>query len=223
MVRSNGAALSSRARSAACRAASRSAKADSMASRAALTASPIVLRSSAGTPALPRKRPVSSPFFPKSSAFRARRRVSSVSSASWAWKRVRRRSRSRRMSDPSSGAIGRVHRLREAGPIGGVPDSLRGSSLRSELGELLEGRRVVLCDRGQHLAVELDARLLQVAHEARVAGAVVAAGSVDAGNPKATKVALAQLAADVGVNPALVEAVDCLAEARPAPTDETLV
>src|SRR5690606_21111393 len=101
--------------------------------------------------------------------------------------------------------------------------SLGCAGLQSKLGQLLESSSIVLGDGGQDLAVELDPRLLQAADELGVAGAVLAAGSVDARDPQAAEIALTQLAAHVGVDPALVEAVDGLAKARTTPADESLV
>src|SRR6478672_8151695 len=58
---------------------------------------------------------------------------------------------------------------------------------------------VVHGDVRQHLAVQGDAGLHQAVHEAAVADAVDARGGVDARDPQRTELALALLAADVGV------------------------
>src|SRR6187402_3342447 len=184
---------------------SRAAKAVSRSSRARLTCSPTSRRISAGTLPMPRKRAVSSPFFPMNSA-RAFRKVSSSELAS-------RSCPYRALSCSRPSAISLT-----------AFDTLSNSRCRlaGQVGQLLEGRRIMHGQVGQNLAVQIDARILQSAHEARIGGAVVAAGSIDALNPQATKVALAQLAASVGVNPALVEAMQSLLKAVLAAAVKTL-
>src|SRR5690606_14289562 len=60
----------------------------------------------------------------------------------------------------------------------------------------------------EDLAVDADVRLLEGANQAGVRRPVRASGRVDAGHPQAAEVALAQLAADVGVLPGLVDRLD---------------
>ena len=68
-----------------------------------------------------------------------------------------------------------------------------------DLHELGESRSVVDSDVGQHLAVQVDVRLLQAADELGVGHAVHAGSRVDTGDPQGTEVALTQLTADIGV------------------------
>ena len=63
-----------------------------------------------------------------------------------------------------------------------------------------EGRGVVDGELGEHLAVDLDASLLQAVHQLGVAQVVHPGAGVDAGDPQAAEVALLELAADVGVS-----------------------
>src|SRR5690606_21452044 len=81
---------------------------------------------------------------------------------------------------------------------------------RRQLGQLLEGGGVVDRHVRQDLAIELDARTVQRPHQPRIAGAVLAAGGVDPGDPKPAEIPLAQLAADVGVLPGLPQDADRL-------------
>ena len=63
--------------------------------------------------------------------------------------------------------------------------------------------RVADCDIGQHLAIELDIRLLERRHQLAVCRAVQAGRSVDAGDPQLAQIALAYAAVTSGVPQAL--------------------
>ncbi len=67
-------------------------------------------------------------------------------------------------------------------------------SLRKSLLHLaydsLESLGVVHCEVGEHLAVDLDASLVKVTHQLRVAHAFETSGSVDTLNPQCTEGAL---------------------------------
>src|SRR3954447_5554251 len=77
--------------------------------------------------------------------------------------------------------------------------SLSGRGLPGCLHESAERLGVAHGDVGQNLAVQLDSGQLEPVHELRVAHAVELGGSVDAGDPQATEVALAVAAVAVGV------------------------
>ena len=75
-------------------------------------------------------------------------------------------------------------------------------ALESSLGLFHQGGEGGLVgdgDLGEHLAVELDAGLLQAVHEAAVVDAVHLAGGADAGDPQTAEIALLQLAAHIGI------------------------
>src|SRR5688572_4180662 len=69
------------------------------------------------------------------------------------------------------------------------------------LRDRLKRDRVADRDLGEHLAVQLDAGLVQRAHELRVAHADRAGRRVDAHDPQRTEVPLANLARAVHVHP----------------------
>src|SRR4029077_17443424 len=79
-----------------------------------------------------------------------------------------------------------------------------GGASRAELGldlsgELREGRLVGPRKIRQHLAIDLDGRLLQAVHERRVGHPVLAHGGVDPRDPQGAKLALALLAVAVRI------------------------
>src|SRR5690606_7727180 len=74
-----------------------------------------------------------------------------------------------------------------------------GQALLRRLDEASERRRVVHRQIGENLAVDLDARRLEAAHELAVGGVVGSRGGVDPHDPEPTEVALARLAVPAGV------------------------
>ena len=70
---------------------------------------------------------------------------------------------------------------------------------RACLGKTSERLRVAHGDVREHLAVDLDAGLLQAVHELAVGHALVPRRGVDAGDPEPAEVALAVAAVAVGV------------------------
>src|ERR687895_1932514 len=76
---------------------------------------------------------------------------------------------------------------------------LRSHGLPGPVGKAPEGLRVADGDVGQHLAVDLDAGLLQAVHELAVRHALLARGRVDADDPQPPEVTLAVAAVAVGV------------------------
>src|SRR5204863_8604412 len=67
------------------------------------------------------------------------------------------------------------------------------------LAALAERRQVVHGEVGEHLAVHLDAGLLETVDQAAVAQPELARAGVDAHDPERAEIALLLLAADVGV------------------------
>src|SRR5437868_5929367 len=91
-----------------------------------------------------------------------------------------------------------VHcRQRKGGPFFGPPGKwsrwvwLGRRTLPGKLDE--SAKRIAVADRdlGEHLAVHLDAGLLQAVHQLRIAQPLLAGGGVDADDPEAAEVALA--------------------------------
>jgi hypothetical protein len=76
----------------------------------------------------------------------------------------------------------------------------------------LKASRIAQCDVCEHLAVELDACLLQTAHQLRVAHAHEASPRVDARDPKSAVVATALTTAAVSSCPSVPDLLDRIAE-----------
>src|SRR5215210_3982053 len=84
-------------------------------------------------------------------------------------------------------------------------DRLSGRGLPGFLGKTSERLGVADGDVREHLAVELDAGLLEAVHELAVAHALLAGGGVDAHDPELAKVPLLVAAVAVGVSVRLEE------------------
>src|SRR5215207_8128479 len=87
----------------------------------------------------------------------------------------------------------------------GFRNRLSGRGLPGFLGKTSERLGVADGDVREHLAVELDAGLLQAVHELAVAHALLAGGGVDAHDPEPAEVALLVAAVAVGVGVRLYE------------------
>src|SRR5919198_659233 len=104
------------------------------------------------------------------------------------------------------GGVGHINEKRRP-PCGAAPgEALRrsvcssaGRRLAGALGKASEGLAVADGDVGQHLAVQLEAGLLDPVHEARVGQAVLAGGGIDARDPQPAEVPLAVAAVAVRV------------------------
>src|SRR5437899_8344692 len=70
-----------------------------------------------------------------------------------------------------------------------------------KLDNLVKGRRIVDCDLGQRLPIQLDVGVLQAADELAVAQATHPAGGVDADDPEPAEFALADPAVTESVTP----------------------
>src|SRR5690606_30942309 len=96
--------------------------------------------------------------------------------------------------------------------------------LLSERDQLMKRLLIPHGQIGQHLAVDLDSRLLQARNEAAVRQAVLAGRGVDPGDPKLPKLPLAHPAVAVGVHQRLhhllVGRTEELALASPIPLGE---
>src|SRR5438477_7907429 len=96
---------------------------------------------------------------------------------------------------------------------------LRGRSGGRDPRQIAERARLAHGEIGQHLAVEVDARLLQALHQPAVAQAVQPRGGVDAHDPEAAEVTLADLAGAVGIGETLLDGLARLAVAAATAAD----
>src|SRR5690348_890634 len=143
-----------------------------------LTACPTVGRSAAGSFESSFISSLTLPFLPRNCACAAR--IACSSASGWI---TSRNSSPRRASFAISSVVSMsVHQTKTAA-LAEPPSSRRSrSSLRGD--DLLERDRIADRDLGEHLAVELDARLVELAHQLAVADAERTRRRVDALDPQ---------------------------------------